>query len=73
MNDALPVSDWHALARLADEVGTLEVSVTQLRGRSPSVEAVDNGGAQARCVHDDEWEGVVLADGARVPLDPDLT
>ena len=31
-------------------------------------EAVDNGGAQARCLHDDEFEGVTLSDGSRHPL-----
>ena len=63
-------SDWHALARLADDVGTQEVPATQLRGRHPAEPVMDNGGAQARCIHDDEWEGVVLSDGTRIPLDP---
>lgn len=64
----LPASDWHALFRLADQVGTAENSVTQIRGRHPIQEQADNGGAQAVCYHDDEFEGVVTADGERVAL-----
>ena len=63
-------SDWLALCRLADECGTADNSVTQILGRHPAVDVADNGGAQARCLHDDEFEGVVLADGTRVALNP---
>lgn len=58
-------SDWDALCRLADAVGTADNTATQIRGRHPQQAAVDNGGAQAQCVHDDEFEGVVLSDGSR--------
>lgn len=61
-------SDWHALYRLADSVGTLENPATQIRGRHPQQEAVDNGGAQALCHHDDDFEGVVLSDGSQYTL-----
>ena len=61
-------SDWQALYRLADEHGGADVSVTQIRGRHPVHEVADNGGAQAVCVHDDTWQGVVLSDGTRVAL-----
>lgn len=62
------VSDWLALYRLADQAGTQANPVTQIRGAKPVHEFADNGGAQARCLHDDEFEGVVLSDGERVPL-----
>lgn len=68
VSSTLPASDWHALFRLADEVGTADNSVTQIRGRHPIQEQADNGGAQAVCYHDDEFEGVITADGERVPL-----
>lgn len=58
-------SDWGALLRLADAVGAQANPVTQIRGRHPQQGAADNGGAQAQCVHDDEFEGVVLSDGSR--------
>lgn len=62
-------SDWNALCRLADAVGTADNPVTQIRGRAPRQPVADNGGAQALCLHDDEFEGVVTSDGARHPLD----
>lgn len=62
-------SDWNALCRLADAVGTTDNPVTQIRGRAPRQPVADNGGAQAVCSHDDEFEGVVTSDGARHPLD----
>lgn len=62
------VSDWLALYRLADACGSQTNPVTQIRGSKPIAESADNGGAQARCLHDDEFEGVVLSDGVRVPL-----
>jgi len=61
-------SNWTALCRLADATYTSEALVTQIRGRHPEAEIVDNGGAQARCIHDDEFEGVVLSNGERVAL-----
>ena len=61
-------SDWGALLRLADALGTQANPATQIRGRSPGQDVVDNGGAQAVCVHDDSFEGVVLSDGSRHPL-----
>lgn len=61
-------SDWVALCRLADECGTADNTVTQMRGRHPTQEAYDNGGAQARSYHDDDWEGIVLSDGTRIAL-----
>lgn len=60
MSDA---SDWGALLRLADLLGTQANPATQIRGRNPERAVADNGGAQARCLHDDEFEGVVLSDG----------
>lgn len=65
---AIEPSDWQALMRFADEVGTQANPATMLHGRQPPHEAVDNGGAQARCLHDDEFEGVTLSDGSRHPL-----
>lgn len=65
---SLARSDWHALFRLADQVGTADNTVTQIRGRLPIQEQADNGGAQAQCYHDDEFEGVVTSDGERHPL-----
>lgn len=62
-------SDWNALCRLADAVGTADNPVTQIRGRHPARPQADNGGAQAVCSHDDDFEGVVTSDGARHPLD----
>lgn len=62
-------SDWRALCRLADEHGSADNTVTQIVGRHPESHVTDNGGAQARCVHSEEWEGVVLADGTRVTLE----
>ena len=64
-------SDWQSLYRLADATGTADNTVTQVRGLHPSVEFTDNGGAQARCLHDEEFEGIVLSDGTRVALDTD--
>lgn len=61
-------SDWGALLRLADELGTQGNPATQIRGRSPEQTAADSGGAQAQCIHDDDFEGVVLSDGSRHPL-----
>ena len=54
--------------RLADLVGTPDNTVTQIRGRAPRVAVTDNGGAQAQCLHDDDWTGVVTSDGVRHPL-----
>lgn len=64
MTAATQPSDWHALFRLADSVGTAENTATQIRGRHPVSDVADNGGAQAVCIHDDEFEGVVLSDGS---------
>jgi len=61
-------SDWGALMRLADAVGSAANPATQIRGRQPPHPVADNGGAQAVCLHDEEFEGVVTADGARHPL-----
>lgn len=53
---------------LADQVGTPDNPATQLRGLHPRHAAVDNGGAQALCIHDDAWTGVITSDGKRHPL-----
>lgn len=60
-----PRSDWNTLMRLADAVGKQANPVTQIRGRNPPQPVADNGGAQAVCVHDEDWEGVVTSDGTR--------
>lgn len=63
-------SDWDALYRLADGSGVATNVVTQIRGRSPIDESIESCGAQALCIHDDDFEGVVLSDGTRIPLQP---
>jgi hypothetical protein len=63
-------SDWNALLRLADAVGTVANPVTQVRGRHPTSPVADNGGAQALCIHDEAFEGVVTSDGTRYEFDP---
>lgn len=68
MTDTTHPTDWTALCRLADEHGTQDNTVTQMRGRMPPWETADNGGAQARCYHDDEFDGIVLSDGTRIAL-----
>lgn len=64
------MSDWNALARLADRIGTQANPVTLICGREPLVPVLDNGGAQARCLHDEVFEGVITSDGERHLLDP---
>lgn len=54
--------------RLADKVGTQANPATQLRGRRPPQATADNGGAQALCVDDDDFTGVITSDGRRHPL-----
>jgi len=63
-----PGSDWGALLRLADAIGSALNPVTQVRGIAPPHPVADNGGAQAVCLHDDEFEGVVTSDGVRHAL-----
>jgi hypothetical protein len=62
------VTDWNALQRLADQVGTVANPACILYGRNPPVEFTDNGGAQARCIHSDDAECVVTSDGVRHTL-----
>lgn len=64
-------SDWLALYRFADSIGTPHNSVTQIRGRQPLHPTADNGGAQAVCIHDDDFEGLVLSDGSAYHFAPD--
>ena len=54
--------------RLADLVGTPGIPATQIRGANPRQDVADNGGAQAVCIHDEAWSGVVTADGKRHTL-----
>jgi hypothetical protein len=63
-------SDWNALLRLADAIGGVANPVTQVRGRHPTQHVADNGGAQALCIHDDAFEGVVTSDGTRYEFKP---
>ena len=60
--------NWNALLRLADAVGTQSNPACQIRGANPQHQIVDNGGAQALCIHDPDWTGVITSDGKRHAL-----
>lgn len=60
-----PPTDWNALLRLADQIGTQANPVCQVRGKSPSAAVADNGGAQALLIHDEDDECLVTSDGIR--------